>query len=923
MNRYKGQNIRLKKNKAGRSIIFLTIFLLLAAVIVFTGVFLLRADGDLHTMDLYIEEAPIYFESLDAEFRAQKLMYEKDALVRGEYGLKFYLSDLKPSNQDTLEWVRSMCEAESVSLVDGKGNFLRTSGPVPPKERLQEQIKTLEPHTSVVDIYSDSEDDSGYDGSVLVMIPLSGESDQNLLFEFTCEPLVNVYEELDIWPNILFEELQGDSIYAFVKSGDNEWKSYPENTFDEQQMSRLRAELTIDSEKTSGNNTDTRRFGLKTYMGRICLSASRTFAQEKIEIVMAKPLGNFFWKNVFTALTLFGFIAINIIFFYLYVMHCTQHGSEVRDKAAFRHWVRSKTMPGLLIILFFTACFTVLYLMLGEKSIIAQDTIYKRLILQSDINWHEKQKNELNNLYSNFYLRLAKVTSRLLEEPKYKTQNGLQELADITQADYLMLFDEKGDEIVSSNSYTGFSVTGENSNLSEEFQSMVLGYPSIVVGPQEDPYTQKMQISAAVLLKKEDGTSDGFLLCVFDTNELVAALDLESMESTVSNFPTTGMYMAAVANKESGLLIAHTDITRIGHEATEYFDEDILNRNYEGFTKHDGETAYVSAFFEHGNTILMIRSHYSDEMTTVISALLIVIVLLLELLEYLLIYKICGNFTTDPETQSGNQIVSSGESVLGFLRGYILFLTVVAVVERITYSMGIRTSFTFVFERQWSRGVHLFSLWAVLFILSVTLCFVMILRMILARTERSVLPRGRTIIKMIDNVICYLSGFFLIFAILYIFGVQGVVLVAIASSISMAFGFGARNVTADFLSGVFVIVENSVHVGDKVRVDQTIGHITNMGLRTIEVTDEENNVMIINNSQVFRIVNLSNSITKSDTADKTQSNPDGTTNGDPDDTTKTEPAGTTNSDPVNKTQGNSEGISDAKYDVMLYDNMPR
>ncbi len=912
MDRYKGQNIRLKKNKTGRSIIFITVFILLAAVIVFTGVFLLRAYGDLKTMDIYIEETPVYIESLDTEFQAQKHMYEKDALVRGELGLKFYLSSLKPSDQDPMKWVLSMCEAASVSLVDGKGNISKTSGPVTPKERLQKQIKTLEPRTPVVEIYPDTEDDQEYGGCVYVMIPLPDKSDQSLLYEFTCEPLVKVYEELTSWPNMIFETLQDDSIFIFAQSDDNEWKAYPENTFDEQQMSRLNAELTTDSEKISGQDTDIRYFGLKTYLGQTCLTASRTFPKEKVKIVMAKPLGYFLGKNIFTALTLLGFVAINIIFFYLYVMHCTQHGSEGRDKADFRHWVRSKTMPGLLIILFFTACFTSLYLRLGERSLIAQDTIYKRLILQTDINWHDKQKKAINEVYSELYLKRTEVTARLMKEPAYKTQNGLRELADITQADYLMLFDEKGDEIFSSNSYTGFSVTGENANLSEEFQSMVLGYPSIVVGPQKDSYTQKMQISVAVLMKQDDGTSDGFLLSVFDTNEIAVALDMESLESTVTNFPTTGIYMAAVVNKESGLFIAHSDITQIGHEAKGYLDEDVLNRNYEGFTEYGGESVYVSAFYEGGNTILMIRTHYSDRETKIFSLLLIVILLLLELGEYLLIYKMCGNFATDLETQSDDRIISSGESVLGFLHGYAVYLTLVAVVERISYSMGTRTSFTFVFERQWSRGVHLFSLWAVLFILSVTYCIVMILRMILARTEYSVLPRGKTIIKMIDNVICYVSGFYLIFTTLYIFGVQGVALLAAASSISMAFGFGARNLTADFLSGAFIIVENSVHVGDKVRIDQTIGHITNMGLRTIEITDEENNVMIINNSQVSRIVNLSHSIAKNDTAgttnsdpdDTTKKEPDGVTNSDPDDTTKKEPDGVTNSDPDDTTKKN-------------------
>ncbi len=227
----------------------------------------------------------------------------------------------------------------------------------------------------------------------------------------------------------------------------------------------------------------------------------------------------------------------------------------------------------------------------------------------------------------------------------------------------------------------------------------------------------------------------------------------------------------------------------------------------------------------------------------------------LELTEYLFVYKVRDGSIVSP----GKPFLSSGESVLIFLHGYAIYFMLVAAADYMVTSMGGKTSFAFVFEREWSRGVNLFSLWAAAFIVSIAFCVVNALRRMLARTENSVAPRGRTIIKVMDNVICYLAGFALIFFILYLFGVQGVVLVAVASSISMALGFGARNLASDFLVGMFIVLEDSVHVGDKVRFDQSIGYVTNMNLRTIEITDENQSLITVNNRDANRIINLSKS----------------------------------------------------------------
>lgn len=79
-----------------------------------------------------------------------------------------------------------------------------------------------------------------------------------------------------------------------------------------------------------------------------------------------------------------------------------------------------------------------------------------------------------------------------------------------------------------------------------------------------------------------------------------------------------------------------------------------------------------------------------------------------------------------------------------------------------------------------------------------------------------------------------------IIAALMILGEIGVEigpLIAGAGVIGIAVGFGAQTVVKDFLTGVFLIIEDVVSVGDIVRVGESGGLVERMTLRTLQLRD--------------------------------------------------------------------------------------
>jgi small conductance mechanosensitive channel len=82
-------------------------------------------------------------------------------------------------------------------------------------------------------------------------------------------------------------------------------------------------------------------------------------------------------------------------------------------------------------------------------------------------------------------------------------------------------------------------------------------------------------------------------------------------------------------------------------------------------------------------------------------------------------------------------------------------------------------------------------------------------------------------------------------------------LIAGAGILGVALGFGSQKLVADFLSGVFMIMEDQYGVGDTIDTGFCIGQVEGVGLRTTRVRDAEGILWHIPNGQIERIGNLS------------------------------------------------------------------
>ena len=82
-------------------------------------------------------------------------------------------------------------------------------------------------------------------------------------------------------------------------------------------------------------------------------------------------------------------------------------------------------------------------------------------------------------------------------------------------------------------------------------------------------------------------------------------------------------------------------------------------------------------------------------------------------------------------------------------------------------------------------------------------------------------------------------------------------LIASAGIIGVALGFGAQSLVKDFLSGIFLLIEDQFGVGDVIDVGEASGLVEGVSLRTTRLRDVEGTVWYVPNGEIRRVGNKS------------------------------------------------------------------
>jgi small-conductance mechanosensitive channel len=84
-------------------------------------------------------------------------------------------------------------------------------------------------------------------------------------------------------------------------------------------------------------------------------------------------------------------------------------------------------------------------------------------------------------------------------------------------------------------------------------------------------------------------------------------------------------------------------------------------------------------------------------------------------------------------------------------------------------------------------------------------------------------------------------------------------LVVIFGLLSVGIGFGLQNITSNFVSGLVLLIERPIKVGDRVTVGDTLGDVIEINIRSTKIRTLTNIAIIVPNSEFTsnRVINWS------------------------------------------------------------------
>ncbi|MBC7950526.1 MAG: mechanosensitive ion channel [Rhodospirillaceae bacterium] len=117
--------------------------------------------------------------------------------------------------------------------------------------------------------------------------------------------------------------------------------------------------------------------------------------------------------------------------------------------------------------------------------------------------------------------------------------------------------------------------------------------------------------------------------------------------------------------------------------------------------------------------------------------------------------------------------------------------------------------------------------------------------------------RARTLLPLIRNALLIVLVVMVSLIVLAELGVNIAPLLAGAGVVGVAIGFGSQTLVKDVITGAFILFEDTISVGDAVKVNGNAGTVEAMSIRAIRLRDNTGSMHTIPFSSVASVVNMS------------------------------------------------------------------
>jgi len=127
----------------------------------------------------------------------------------------------------------------------------------------------------------------------------------------------------------------------------------------------------------------------------------------------------------------------------------------------------------------------------------------------------------------------------------------------------------------------------------------------------------------------------------------------------------------------------------------------------------------------------------------------------------------------------------------------------------------------------------------------------------LSQKEKRAETLGDIIITT-GNIVIYII---ILLMVLSLLGIDIRPILAGAGVIGLAIGFGAQSLVKDFVSGLFILVENQYGIGDRVKIGSFEGQVVRITMRSTVLRNDKGETFYISNGLIKDVTKMSHGST--------------------------------------------------------------
>ena len=116
--------------------------------------------------------------------------------------------------------------------------------------------------------------------------------------------------------------------------------------------------------------------------------------------------------------------------------------------------------------------------------------------------------------------------------------------------------------------------------------------------------------------------------------------------------------------------------------------------------------------------------------------------------------------------------------------------------------------------------------------------------------------RINTLFRILKNFVSIAILIVVIMLVLSELGIEIGPLIAAAGVVGLAFGFGAQTLVKDIITGLFIILEGQITIGDIVEVAGHSGRVEAITIRTVRLRDVNGHLHVVPFSEVTTVKNI-------------------------------------------------------------------